>query len=348
MDLTSKKQVFLAGLAAGVMVTGIGGLAISGCGSSGGGELATINGEPITMKDFHRYLEYKPEVTVVTQTGAQTSAAVADTLAFQGLQDLLRQKLLLQLAKDNGVYPSDQDVLAELEFQKKREPNFLRGLQSRGLSVGEIKDNLRIDLARERLITKGLKVDLKEAEDYIKKNPKEFVDPATADMQWIVVKDDISKKPVDDALKTGQAFSVVASNLSQSPDAKRTTRFPMRLVDQMPAQIQQIVFSTKEAAVTDWVKLSDGWAKFYLEKFTPEKPIEMTDVRKQFVQRQIAIKRGMQATDIDKQLLDKLKESKIDIKYDDVKERWKEAFDSLKETGGGIKNAPAAPAEEKK
>ncbi|MBL8039893.1 MAG: SurA N-terminal domain-containing protein, partial [Chthonomonas sp.] len=191
---------------------------LAGC-SRGGEKLATINGETITLEQFHKYLETKGSVRVRTANGQVGAAEVAESLGFQALQDMIQQKLVLQMAKDEGVYPTDKDLEAEVEFQKKRNPNFLKVLTSQGLSIDDIRARLRVDLAREKLITRGLNVKTEEAEKYIADNPKEFVDPATADSLVIFVSKEAKRKEVDAELARGMEFKIVATRYSEIPGA---------------------------------------------------------------------------------------------------------------------------------
>jgi parvulin-like peptidyl-prolyl isomerase len=327
--LTTKQWIPLVALAV---------MALAGCGNKGGGSggggglLATVNNDPITLDQFHKYLEYKPQVNVVTNNNQVAQAQVAGTLGLLAFEDLLRQKLLLQMAKDEGVFPTDQDIQKELEFQKKRNPDFVKELQARGLKLAEIRESLTVDIATERLITKGIKVEMPEVDKFIQDNPKSFVDPATVDMLWVFVKDKANEGSVDDELRAGQAFAAVAKRYSQFPGAATNQRFPQRVISAMPKEIQKLVDKTGEAQQTEWLTLSDGFAKFYVEKKEGEKPIVMDDTKKEFLRRQIALERGRKATDLDAKLQERLKSAKIDVKYDDMKELWKRAEEQLKQS----------------
>jgi parvulin-like peptidyl-prolyl isomerase len=306
---------------------------VSGCGSgsSGGTVLAVVNGETITMDEFHKYLEAKPTVRVQTNSGV-AEARVAESLAFQGLQDMIARQVTLQLAADEKVYPSEADINKELDFQKKLNPNFLPQLTRSGLTIERIKQSLLLNLARERLITKGVTVTMKEAEDYIAADPKQFVEPATVDMLWIFVRSESNKAQVDSALSAGQTFSIVATQFSEFPGARQQNgRFPQRQLDQLPADIQKLVNSTNEGRATAWIKMQDGWAKFFVEKKTAEKPMDMTPEKKELVRRQLAQQRGGQAIDLGKRVLDKLVESKVEVKERSLIEAWNTAFERFKE-----------------
>jgi len=305
-------------------------VALVGCGSKGGGgDVATVNGEPISKDEFVFNLDMKPTVRVMTQAGP-VEAPVAGRLGFQVIQDLILRKATLQLAKDEGVYPSDKEVDEELKLRTKLNPNFVTNLTKQGLTLSRIKESLRLDLAREKLVTKGITVTRAEAEKYVKEHPQEFMEPETADVQWIFVKDEAAKQKVDKELAGGQGFSFVAMQYSQDPNVRRTNgRFPERVVANMAKPIQDIVRKTPQNKPSEWLRASDGWAKFYIDKKTPAKPIQMDDAKYMVLQRTLARQRGEAATDLGKRILEKLKTSKIEVSDPSLKDLWKQAYDNL-------------------
>lgn len=327
-----KKQIVSVAALGAAFTAGVLSVIAYGCGSSssGGSVVAVVNGEAITTDDFHKYLEAKPTVRVQTGSGI-AEARVAESLAFQALQDMIARQVTLQLAADEKVYPTDAEVSKELDFQKKLNPNFLPQLTRSGLTIDRIKDSLLLNLAREKLITKGVTVTMKEAEDYIAANPKAFMEPATADMLWVFVRNSANKAKVDEALKSGQTFSIVASQFSEFPGAsEQGGRFPTRQVNQLPVDLQKLVASTPEGRASNWLTMQDGSARFFIEKKSPEKPLEMTPERKELVRRQLAQQRGNQAIDLGKRVLDKLTASKVDVKERSLVEAWNTAFERFK------------------
>ncbi len=319
----------LAGLSVlALLNVGCGGGAKAG--SGGGDALVTVNGETISIADFHKYLETKGTVRVVTENGQVGTANVAETLGFQGLQDLIQQRLVLQMAKDEGVVPTEDELLKEIDFQKERNPDFLKNLTGQGLSMEDIKERITIDLAREKLITKGIKVTRQDAEKYVKDNPSQFINPATADCLVIFVRTEANRTRVDQELARGQSFSLVAQRFSQLPGAKADQRYPIREIERMPTEIRVAIEKASSAQQTGWVRLSDGFAKFYVQNKTAKSPIKMDDTKYEVVRRQLALEKGVRARDLDTTLLQKYKAAKIDVKYDGLKDLYKTFDERLK------------------
>lgn len=316
----------IAGFAACGLIFGV-----SGC-SKGADVIAVINGEPITEKEYYSYLEFKPEVRVVTANGVANLTA-AETLGFQAMQDLIAQKVTMQLAKDTKLYPTEDEINKELEFRKKLNPNFLTALTARGLTFDMIRRSITMDIIQEKMLTKDVKVDLAEAEQYVKDNPKEFIDPARADLSYIKVSDQRTKDQVDRELSSGQSFTTVAIKYSEAPDAKTangklvdraTNSSPT--IDSLPPDVQKAIANFNGGETTDWIRFVDGWGKFYVHKKTAAKPITMDDTKKEFLRRQLAKQKGAQGKDINRQVLTKLKDSKVDVQRTAFQEQWKAAF----------------------
>ncbi len=314
-------------------IAGIGLFSLIGCGrgASTSGVVATVGNDPITAEDFYDYMEFKRGMRVQVQ-GQAVELPVADTVGFQVLQDLVTQKLLLQWAKEEGAMPTDQDVKNEIDFQKQLNPRFVQDLTANGMTLEQVKNNLRLDLAREKILTKGITVTREEANDYIVNNPKNFMEPATADTMWIWVRDEATKKLADKELVSGQAFKTVAMHYSVDPAAKlRQATFGQRRLDGLKPEIRKAIDKAGIGQQTDWVKLEQaGFAKFYIEKKEPEKKRVIDEAVKKSVMRAIALDRGTKAIDFEKRLNERLKSTKIDVQRQSLQVPWKTQLELIK------------------
>jgi parvulin-like peptidyl-prolyl isomerase len=310
-------------------VVSVAALALTGC-KSGGENLAVVNNEPITMQEFYDYLEVKPEVQVVLENGQIATVRVADTLAFQALQDLVRQRTILQLSKDMKLEPSATEVNQEVVFQRERDPQFIKNLLDRGLTKDQIEASLKVDLAREKLLTKDIKVTDEDVTKFIKDNPIQFTEPKQIEALWIFVKEEVKQRDVDRALNAGGSFATVATKYSDAPNAQENGgTFPQTIVDRLPAELQRLFDATAEGKETGWQRLTDGWAKFYVVKKTAAKKVDVNATERKWLKRQIAVQRGLQGSDLDKRLLDKLKDADITITFRELQGPWKAAMERL-------------------
>jgi parvulin-like peptidyl-prolyl isomerase len=308
---------------------------VGGCGKKGDLVVATVNGQSITKEEFFKYMELKPDVRVRTSNGA-TSLPVDGYIGFQALQDLIAQKATLQLAIDKKMEPSQKDITDEIEFQKKMRPGFMSSLMERGLTLEMIKQNVKIDLIQERLVTEGITVKMSDVEKYIKDHPKEFIEAEKADLEWILVADMPTRQKVDQDLATLQ-FSQVAIKYSKDPRAKQLSG---KLVDSntgqapaiagLPKDIGENVKKTTEGGTTGWITLVDGWARIKVIKHIPARPVTLDDNRKEFLRRAMAQDKGRMAHDLNRTILQKLRDSDVKVEVESYKEDWKKAFEQFK------------------
>jgi foldase protein PrsA len=312
-------------------------LIVAGCNKAGGsatagGNIAVVNGDPVTMDEFNSYLPRKSSVQVQTEQGAQ-ELRVAGSLGLQAIRDLINQKLLLQIAKDQNVVPTKDDVAKELKRQTDANAGFIKTLQAAGLSLDQIRSDLMIDLARFNVVTKGITVTPSDVDSYIKSNPTQFVNPATASVYWIVLRSAKNKPMVDKDLKSGEQFPVVAGRYSEVPTAKQDNgAYPTKVVSAMPQKLQGIIAKLEPGRTTDWIQDGQNSVKFMLQSKTPESKLEITETVREQVRRRLAEMRGQQANDLGKTIQDRLKAAKVDITVPYLKTSWDTAMQALKST----------------
>ncbi|MCH7904819.1 MAG: SurA N-terminal domain-containing protein [Armatimonadetes bacterium] len=311
------KRSFFLTLAVLALASIIVALVFVGCGG-GSPKIATVQGAAISQEAFLQHMKTKAMVRVVLSNGQVVELPIADTMAFQTIQDLITQQILLQLAEDAGLLPDEDEVEAEIEFRKRLNPNFVDSLRSRGYTQSQIRREVSVDLARERLLTRGIVVTIDEIETLIKERPEQFMDPATIDMYYILVTSEAGKQNVDAALASARKFKDVAAKLSEAPNAARTQgRFPERRLDQLSPAVRELVEATPVNGITEWLQIDQNWVMFLIEGRTAAAPIDMTDDRKEYARRQIALGRGRLANDLTAEVGKRLKDAEVEISADE-------------------------------
>lgn len=327
---------------------------VAGCNQGGASTadtaVAVVNGAQINKDDFHSYLERKRTVQVISQDGQIGALQVAGLLGLQALQDMVNRELLVQVAKDQNVMPTEADIKKELDYQTKRDPQFVKRLNTAGLSLEQIKRDVSLDLARFNVITKGITVKPADVDAFIKENPRAFETPASVDLYWIVLSDPKNKALVDADLKSGQQFPTVAARYSVDPSAKSLSgQYPRRQESQLPPKLRDLIKDLKPGASTAWVQDGSNSLKFYLQSRTAAGKIKIDDTIREAVRRQLAEQRGNQGNDLNKTLRDRLKTAKVDIKIPYMKDGWKTLMESVKQAdsaapGGAPGGSGAAPS----
>lgn len=295
--------------------------------------IALVGSDRITLDDFNKYMASKQTIRVIVQ-GEIVELPVAETIAFQALQDLISRQALFQMAKDEGVMPTEAEVEEEIGFQKKLNPEFVPQYQTRGMGNPQIRDEIRFNLAQEKLFTKGITVSDDEVQKWIKENPQAFVDPAKTTLSVVLVKDAAQQAKVDKALESGRPFREVAVDNSQMRDAKvNQGRFnsgrPVPIRSLAPV-VRDAVSKARPRETTGWVKLPEGMAKFYVESKTDDIELEKTPERMSNVKRSLAIEKGKLANDLRQRLLKRIRETDIKIVGSDAYDAaWKRFMEML-------------------
>jgi len=307
-----------------------------GCGKGGGGAadtVATVNGTPITKEELMRYMMLKQNVQVMSNRGA-VDAKVAQPLGFQALNDLVKQKLLVQMAKQANVYPAKADVDKEIQFRMDGDPNFVKNLTRQGMDTDAIREALSVEMSQRALLTRGITVTDQEIDDFIKANPKQFTQPESWDIDWILVKSAATKKQVDDALNHGQPFDQIAMQYSEANGAKEMHgAFPYHDLDKIPyKEISDPLRKTPELKSTDWIPSGGSYAKFYVAKKTPSKPVELTPHMREVLRRDLAQQKGSKAQDIEKQITSQEKSSDIKVQMVGLQDIWAAYMKSLEQS----------------
>ncbi|MES1227660.1 MAG: SurA N-terminal domain-containing protein [Armatimonadota bacterium] len=305
-------------------------LVLAGCGNKS--SVATVNGDPISVSDWQEYLASKPKVQVMLNN-QRVELPVADTLAFQAIKELVTQKVLIQLAQEEKLAPSQKDIDNEIAYRNQLDPNFIGELKNRGLTMSAIRNLVAIDICQYRLQTVGVKVTKEEVDKYIKDNAQKFVIPTTGDLAWILVSTDEKRAKVQRALDSGLDFKSAARDYSEAEGASLNDgAYSQRILSEMPPFVREKVGALKAGDKTDWLKSDSGYAKFQVIARTEEKPIEVTEARRELVKRQMELQRGSQSRDLAKQLAEKVRQANTKLTDESMQTMWKNYQARLKDS----------------
>ena len=159
--------------------------------------VVSINGVVIDQTSFYRSLE--------------------GTSGAQVIRRMVGEELQLQFARKMGVAPSDGEVEAKL-VQATQKPNFNKTLLENGEAMQDMRRNIRVNLARNNVLTQGITVSDADIRAFYNinvnpKNPKAlFYTPERVTLQAIINVDAAQIKRAERDLQQGVAFATVAKN----------------------------------------------------------------------------------------------------------------------------------------
>ena len=192
----SKAHRILAGLGTALFAA-----ALTAC--SGGGSIATVNGQAISKSDFDSKLEGSPAARSV-------------------LQQMVQSALLDQYAKNNNITVSDDEISKKEDELKANFPSgsWDEMLKSRGLTEADVKNLLREQIIMDKALGKDVKVTDAQIKQYFDKNHAAFDKPEQVRARHILVADLGTATKVESELKSGKDFAAEAKQYSIDPGSK--------------------------------------------------------------------------------------------------------------------------------
>ena len=237
------------------VVTGVAtlllGAALAAC--SGGGAVATVNGEPINRSAFEDKLEASP--------GARNT-----------LQQMVQETLILQYAKSNNITVTDDEINKREDDLKANFPNgsWDEMLKARGLTEADVKEALREQIILDKALAKDVTITPAQIQQYFNKNHAAFDKPEEVKARHILVKDLATANKVEAALKSGQNFADVAKQYSTDPGSKdKGGELGYFRRGQMVPAFDKVAFTLPVGAISPPVKSPFGYHIIQVEARTP-------------------------------------------------------------------------------
>jgi len=243
----SKAPKISAGLAALLIAT-----SLAAC--SGGGSVATVNGQPISRASLDQRLEGSP-------------------MARSVLQQMVQDALLQQYAKSNNITVTDAEVEAR-ETQLKA--NFPSGawdemLKARGLTEADVRSALQEQLVLDKALSKDVTVTPAAVKAYFDKNHATFDKPEQVTARHILVPTLAQANMIEAQLKTDpNSFAALAQKYSTDPGSKpKGGELGSFRRGQMVPAFDKVAFSAPIGSISPPVKSPFGYHIIQVESRTP-------------------------------------------------------------------------------
>ncbi len=195
----SKAQRILAGLPALILCA-----SFAACAGTGGGTVATVNGQPISQAAFAAKLEASP-------------------VAKQVLQQMVQESLIDQYAKNNNITVTDDEIAARENELKNNFPNgsWDEMLKARGLTEADVKNALRDQIILDKALSKDVTITPAQIKQYFDKNHAAFDKPEQVEARHILVPDLATANKIEAQLKQNpNDFAALAKQYSTDPGSK--------------------------------------------------------------------------------------------------------------------------------
>ena len=296
----------------------------------------TVNGEEVKGADYYRRMEFLPGVG--KRMGAGFTEVPPGLLT---IDQMVTDMLILQLAKEKGVYPSDLEVTSEMADRNRDNPDLLEIWKSSGRTEEELKNTIRIEMAQFKIVTFGITVTDQEIDRIYKERASEFLIPKQYKLSVVVVVSDADKAAVEEDLKAGKPFAEVAKARSQDVSKVSGGQYGTVPETALGTEIRTALSKTKIGETTPWLNTSandaPAFVKFRVDDVTAEKKEELTPQLRKRIRRNRMLDLGRVKNEIGKEMGAMRRKAKIDIKQPELAKAYQkliEAYLSQPSTGG--------------
>lgn len=248
--------------------------------------LARVNGTDIPAGQLEQTMKLFLEKN--GQEPGSVPAARLQELRKQLLDSLVNTELLYQASQAAKIGVTEESIARALQTLQGKFPSeqeFTRYLQGQGLSVEEMKNRIRRNLATEQLVKQEVepKISVTEPEisEYYQKNKERMRRPEAVKLSEIFVRSDSrasadakakARQKIESLLKevrSGKDFAALARQFSESPDAKDGGEMGYVTRDGTLPVLAESAFKLKVGEVSDVVETPFG---YHILKVTARRP----------------------------------------------------------------------------
>lgn len=288
-----------------------------------------INGEEIKGAEYYRRMEYLENVGI--RIGNQFGVFPPGFLTMQRLID---ERITFQLAKDKGVFPTDEEVDAEIKVRLQDNPKMLEQWIAGGGNMDDLKYKLKVQIAEFKIQTYGITITDAEVEAHYRANPDLYTAPKQYKLKLIAVTSSDDTKSVDQDLAAGKDFSAVAKDKSVDLSKRIGGEYGTIAEYKLDTQAREALSATKIGQTTKWLTTApEGgtgtYLKFYLEDVIPEKKLDLDPTLKRVIRRKLMADKGaIRNKDVQKELDLIRAKMKIDIKQPEFADAYKKYIET--------------------
>lgn len=227
-----------------------------------------------------------------------------DELREAIINQAIESKLILQVAKQNGITASEKNVDARIEAVKKRfgsEDEFLQALAGRGVTYKEYRDQVSEQVLTQDTIKivlgAGITVSENEIEEYYKEKPDEFVtDPQVKLAQiFIQIPEGSSPEEIEQLrqkteqlqilLEDGVDFLELAAQYSEGPYREKGGVIGVVGPNEILPDLESTAFSLEAGEVSATLQTAYGFHILKALEASPARKVELEEAKEYIEER---------------------------------------------------------------
>jgi peptidyl-prolyl cis-trans isomerase SurA len=289
--------------------------------------VAIVNGEIITTSDLQ---SAAARARLGLLTLAPDGKASRGTVSEQEvLEQLIDQKLQLQLARKKGITVEPDEIEKAVEDVKQKnglttDAALQKALQEEHSSLDQYKNGLKDQILILKLVNRevrsGVILSDQDIRAYYEEHPERFRTPTQYHLHQIFIpvsKSDPSAfdqtvRNVVDQLKNGAEFQTLVKQYSEGSGPNSDGDLGNLKADQMLPEVRQAIERLKPGEVSEPIKTSLGAHIFRLDEILPPKARPIEEVKPEI---QEVLFQERSAEIYEKWLKDLRASAQVDVKY---------------------------------
>jgi len=245
--------------------------------------VASVNDEAITLSEIQE--EAQPVIRKIFQeyVGGERDRRVEEAQR-RLLDELIDRRLMLQVARREGMLPSAADVAGALEDLKRNnnasdDAQFRALLRAEGLTLEQVRRTITERLAIGRTLARQVRSSILISEEellgYYQAHPEKFQRKPEAEIRLILVavtgqRDEAAaRQRADEALakiRGGADFAQVARDYSDSPTRERGGEMGVVHKGDLAPEIEAQAFGLTAGEVSAPIRTEAGWNLIKVER----------------------------------------------------------------------------------
>ncbi len=283
--------------------------------------MVVVNGVKIGANNYYRRME------MLANVGHMVGGKfVVGTPGFLTLQQIINETLMIQLAQEKGVAPTEEEINTEVKNVLDEDPKKTAGMRAMGVTDADIRYQVLVTLSEYKVTTMGINIAEQQVENYYKTNPSKFNDPVKYRLFVIVADSSDLADSVDKQLKGGASFKEVARKNSKDPSALVDGLFGEFSADDLGDKLKPAVVALKKGQTTDWIDSGKVKLKFLLDDILPAKSVPFDAKTSAAIRQQLMLDRGRVKNDVAAMMADMRRKAKIDFQGTPFDAQLKAAF----------------------
>jgi peptidyl-prolyl cis-trans isomerase SurA len=274
--------------------------------------VAVVNDEALTLSEIQE--EGQPVIRKIFQdfVGSERERRVEEA-EKRLVDDLIDRRLVLQVAKKEGMLPSSAEVAGAIEELKKNnnatdEAQFRALLRAEGMTMEQVRRTVEERLAISRLLARQIRSSIiireEELTQYYQDHPDKFQRIPEAEIRHIFIAvppgtdEAAAKARADEVLakiRGGADFATMAEQYSDSPTKDKGGELGTIHKGDLAPEIEAAAFGLPVGGVSDLIRTSPGWNIIKVERVRTETVAPLAsvrdDIRDQLFQEKFEVKR---------------------------------------------------------